>query len=459
MKDQMLFIRQGFSQNLKKMGLESIFRFTGNWLLVIIILLVSETRNAKAVPSFARQTGLSCTACHNTFPELNSFGRQFKLNSYTLAGIKTIDATDANGVNKLKLLTISSLSAMAQTSFNYLNKEQPGVQNGNIAFPQQFSLFYAGEITPHIGAFVQITYDGQEGSIGMDNADIRYSNQATLGSKELTYGFTINNNPTVQDIWNSTSAWGFPYASSGTAPSPMAGTLIEGGLAQQVAGAGAYGLFNNLVYGEFSLYRSTQALDGGLMIKGAAPYWRVALQHQWTKQYLEVGTFGMSTNLYPFGVSGLTNQYTDLGFDMQYEYALSKSNLTIHSSWVNEKQKLNYSSSTGDASNANNNLNSFKIDGTLYFQKGYAATLGYFFVNGSMDPGLYAPAEVDGSRTGSPDSNGLIAQVSYFPWYNTRISLQYVMYNKFNGTNTNYDGNNRNATDNNNLYVLLWFNF
>ena len=459
MKDLLLFKLRSFNSSYVKKRFYNTFRFIGNGLLVLIILLLSAENNIYAVPSFARQTGLSCTACHTAFPELNSFGRQFKLNSYTLAGTKTIDDTNEKGIEKLKLMAVSSISAMAQTSFTYLNKDQSGVQNGNIAFPQQFSLFYAGEISPHIGAFIQITYDGQEGAIGMDNADLRYSNQANLGSKQLIYGFTINNNPTVQDVWNSTPAWGFPYASSGVAPSPAAATLIEGGLAQEVAGVGTYGLFNNLIYGEFSLYRSTQANDNGMMIKGASPYWRVALEHQWSKQYLELGTYGMFTNLYPFGVSGLTNQYTDIGFDLQYEYALSKSNLTIHSSLVNEKQKLNYSAYTGDAGNLNNNLNSFKIDGTLYFQKGYAATLGYFLVNGSMDPGLYTPAELDGSRTGSPDSNGMIAQISYFPWYNTRISLQYVMYNKFNGASTNYDGNNRNAADNNDLYVLLWFNF
>ena len=32
-------------------------------------LLVNQ---AEAVPSFARQTGMACAACHTVFPELNS---------------------------------------------------------------------------------------------------------------------------------------------------------------------------------------------------------------------------------------------------------------------------------------------------------------------------------------------------------------------------------------------------
>ncbi|MDA3889455.1 MAG: hypothetical protein PF443_11815, partial [Allgaiera sp.] len=38
---------------------------------------------AHAVPSFARQTGMTCNACHTTIPELTAFGRQFKMGGYT----------------------------------------------------------------------------------------------------------------------------------------------------------------------------------------------------------------------------------------------------------------------------------------------------------------------------------------------------------------------------------------
>jgi hypothetical protein len=40
-----------------------------------------------------------------------------------------------------------------------------------------------------------------------------------------------------------------------------------------------------------------------------------------------------------------------------------------------------------------------------------------------------------------------------------KLSLQYIAYQKFNGASTNYDGNGRNANDNNTLYMLGWLNF
>jgi len=48
---------------------------------------------------------------------------------------------------------------------------------------------------------------------------------------------------------------------------------------------------------------------------------------------------------------------------------------------------------------------------------------------------------------------------SYLPWLNTKLQLQYVGYDKFNGMRTNYDGSGRNASNNNTLYGLIWVNF
>ena len=55
-------------------------------LALLVFLLPSAVR---AVPSFARQTGLQCIVCHTQFPELTAFGHQFKLSGYILGGSGT----------------------------------------------------------------------------------------------------------------------------------------------------------------------------------------------------------------------------------------------------------------------------------------------------------------------------------------------------------------------------------
>ncbi len=433
-------------------------------LMGIMVLALSNV--SYSIPSFARQTNLPCSSCHYVYPELTPFGRLFKLNGYTMTGIATIQSTYKEDNTNLKILNMLPLSAMIQGSYNRVAKDVPGVQNDAMEFPQQFSIFVAGEISPNFGSFIQITYDDQSGSFALDNTDLRFADHTTLADNDLLYGLTLNNGPTVQDVWNSTSAWGFPFASSAVAPTPAAGTLIDGALAGNVTGLGAYALYDNLIYGEISFYRSTP--QGGPFpadassintIHSFSPYWRLALQKQWETQYLEIGTYGLASQIYPTGITGTRDKYTDIGFDAQYEATIGTGTLIAHSTYIAEKQNLDATYEAGGTTNPSNNLNTFKIDCGYDLPAGYAFTLGFFNTAGDVNPAMYSPSAIDGSRTGKPDSNGLIAQISYLPWLNTQFTLQYVAYNKFNGASSNYDGSGRNASDNNTLYVVGWVVF
>ena len=53
---------------------------------VLLLAGLVAVQPASAVPSFSRQTGQPCAACHTAFPELTPFGRRFKLSGYTLQG-------------------------------------------------------------------------------------------------------------------------------------------------------------------------------------------------------------------------------------------------------------------------------------------------------------------------------------------------------------------------------------
>jgi len=56
--------------------------------VVVALLTTVGASSAYAVPSFARQTGMSCDACHagGAYVALTQTGRQFKLNGYTMGG-------------------------------------------------------------------------------------------------------------------------------------------------------------------------------------------------------------------------------------------------------------------------------------------------------------------------------------------------------------------------------------
>lgn len=439
-------------------------------LVFLLLALLILPENIFAIPSYARQTGMSCTACHTAYPQLTAFGRQFKLSGYTLTTVKTIteevplsDKDKKELKEYLRILAISPLSAMFQTGFTSLSKKIPDTQNNNLEFPQQLSLFYAGQVTPKIGTFIQLTLDNGSGTFGLDNTEIRYANQ-TSGKITITYGLTLNNNPTVQDLWNTTPAWGYPYTSSGVAPTPAAGPII-GNLGGTVAGLGAFAMINNIFYLEFSGYRTAQlgqALPPDSSVSGAvsgtSPYWRFVIQKQFDKNFISIGTFGIASKLYPTGVTGDTDTYTDVAFDMQYEYQFTKGQFTLHTAYIHEKQKLNATYGAGGSENLDNKLDTFNIDASVFFKAGFNVTAGYFATSGSSDNVLYTSTKISGSK-GAPDSNGIRTQFDYIPWENTQLSLQYFAYNKFNGASSNYDGFGRNASNNNMLYVQFWLAF
>ncbi len=420
------------------------------------------------IPSFSRQTGLACTACHTTFPQLTPFGRLFKLNGYTMTAQQTVQAQgDSASGPSLRLDLIPPLSAMVISSMSSVSRQVPGEQNNSMAFPQELGLFIGEAITPKIGTFLQMTYDPAEGGISIDNADIRFADHTTAGGKDVLYGFTINNSPTVQDAWNSTPVWSFPFTGSDVAPTPMASTLIDENLGQQVMGIGSYALWNNLVYTELSVYRS--AFQGGPVpvdasaenaIHGVSPYWRVAVQHALSSGQLEVGTYGMVANLVPSGFQGPRDRYADVGFDAQFdrEYADGAS-LVAHGTAIIEHRHLAATEADGGASEVNSNLHTVRLDGTYYTPSRVGFSAGLFSTGGTTDPLLYPADAVTGSATGSPNSQGYVLQLSFMPWLNTRLGLQYVGYTKFNGASSNYDGAGRSAADNNTLYLMTWLVF
>ncbi len=440
---------------------------------VPIMLLLLTTMNpprAWAVPSFARQTGLPCSGCHYNPPELNPAGRRFKLLGYVDRGgdTKTVAADSSKTHAGLDLLASLPLGLMFETSFSSTKSPVPATQNGNFEFPQDVSLFLSGAWTSHVGSFLQVTYDTQADHFSIDNTDVRYANKTKLNGKELVYGVDFNNNPTVEDLWNSTPAWGYPWVASDVAPTPGASAIVNGTLGQDVAGIGAYAMWNNHLYLDAAIYRSdhvggTQPNPGvgsAFNIRGIAPYWRIAWQELTAKTQYEIGGYGMHMRSTPNAVSGLEDDYTDWAADAQVDRTLFRKDvLSFRGTYIRENSDLLASLAAGAASQSAHHLNTLQSNIEYHFGNRYTGTFGWFDTSGTADALLFAPSAVSGFANGSPRSAGYIANVSYWPWQNLQLAAQYTGYTRFNGAATNYDGSGRHANANNTIYLDARFLF
>ncbi len=430
---------------------------------------------AQAVPAYARQTGQNCVACHVSFPELTAYGRWFKLSGYTIGERQDIP-----------------LAMMAQLGRTQIKNNDDGTGTGTLVTARDrmaafngASIFLAGKVNDNIGGFVQWTYgreystDGTSvGHSSLDNTDLRWIGRVTgesAGDVKLLYGLTLHNNPTAQDVWNSTPAFGFPFTASPTAVGPTAGTQIEGALGQQVAGIGAYAFYDRTWYGELTAYRTADgafsvlragqdsSTSGGVArLKGYNPYLRMAYNKEWGASSLMLGAFGMRVDRYVDNLdpgSG-TDRYTDLGVDAQYQYVTNPHTFTAQVRFIRERQHYGSSFAQGATSNPSDTLNSMQLKATYYYEHKYGVTLSPFVISGSADAGLYPSGAVSGSANGRPNSRSAILELDYLPVQNARLMLQYAAYSQFNGGGTGYDGATaRRPGDNNSLFLNLWVSY
>ncbi len=448
--------------------------------LGLLFMLISPGL-ARALPAFYRQTGQNCVACHagGQFPELTPYGRLFKLPGYTLGKRNELP---------LSVMAVASDSRVRNTSKSE-DPSQDFQKNGSLIFATA-SAFAAGKITDNIGAFLQVTYDNYasqsddgkfHGHTQADNMDIRYADR--FAEYDVIWGVTVNNNPSVQDPWNSAAAW-MQYV---PVPSPTSSRFIDGtapypGFAAggNIAGLSAYVFWDQWIYAEVGGYRSakgiTSFMSAGVAaadktkLQGTNPYWRVAVSHGWGAHNVMVGTSGMRAKVYddPLDTSDplSVHRYRDIGVDGQYQYLLDPHAVTVQLAYMRDSHRYPaflagqpvtdaYGNPLPDT-NARDSTRVFRVKASYVYGAKYGGSLALFDQTGTRNSTLYDPTPVSGNISSSPAIRGWTSEIFWTPVQYLRIGLQYTGYDKYNGASHNYDGAGRNSRDNNTLFLYLW---
>jgi len=443
---------------------------------------------ARALPSFAGQTGLPCSACHvGAFgPQLTAFGIYFMATGYTQRGGTSpwasvpINIEDDAGPSFTSLAT--SRPKPPSQYYGTNNWLTPGCADVSLAAGYQFDGGFGvgGILKMWVNLDAAFTSHADYASQGP--SDVRFTQPIKFGTHTAVLGFDVNNKPSQGDPYNTLYGnYVFPYT-SGTNTIGTNASLMIARLDTSVYGLSLYAFIDNAVYVQAGVYETTntavlEALGKSPFefafgqISGAAPYFRLAYQHSWGPNFLEVGGVVLDTPLQQVpGVANpsLENQFVDFGVDATYQRTFGKDILAVSANAMHEYQSLNASFEAGKSSNPSDTLNQFRVAASYYWNNTYGFTLAYNLVYGSQDALLYPANPLSGSANGLPNSQSIIAQVDWtpwgksttdpgYPWANIRVGLQYVYYIEVNGGTTNYDGHGRNATDNNTFLAFLWW--
>jgi hypothetical protein len=141
--------------------------------------IVALAATANAVPSFVRQTGLTCNQCHITFsnvPDFTFTGKKFRLNGYRAPYVaEKIEAGEEGALNGKRLL-MGVQNIFSLRFRNTLLSQSKGASSPTNPSPSASSLtttpgssiswFYVGAIGEHIGLWNEFYLDAAGGGTG-----------------------------------------------------------------------------------------------------------------------------------------------------------------------------------------------------------------------------------------------------------------------------------------------------
>lgn len=157
--------------------------------LASVLVATAFAPEATALPAFARQTGMACSACHQQhFPVLNKFGQIFKAGGYTMIGAQ-------GKVEGDHLAIPDTLNGALLLKLRYQNQKNgdkgikdgmgtvlDGTGDGQWQFGDELSLFFGGRVAENVG----FIFEGNAVSGGNLLAGLRMPFMFDIGNSKLS---------------------------------------------------------------------------------------------------------------------------------------------------------------------------------------------------------------------------------------------------------------------------------
>jgi hypothetical protein len=377
--------------------------------IIAVALIMSSwlvPGKSSAVPSFARQTGKACSGCHTIWPRLNATGREFKLTGYTDV------AEDYPRIVKdnMDLLRYGPLS-MSIISLPY---SKVSGQRSETLIPDEVAIFYAGRITPNIGAFMEPVWSKESGVFELEFAKLAAATRwgtSTVGivagkmdvggaDPYNTIRFTAYHTINQPAIFSQPDSLGRDFFS-------FVGTTNQGVVLN--------GKFFQTLYAAVGGFRGHESSDPGDAFARLAAEFPLGGEAN-----IVVGGFYYGgkeiydhTGETPAGPI-YESELMRSGADLQYQMESGSHIVDIVGVYMTGSDK--------DLDNTPGMEVKFKgyyAEASYFFERMYGVTIGYDKISSNEDTSL--------------DKKGPTINVSYLPWLNTKLALEYSTFTYANG--------------------------
>ncbi len=391
------------------------------------VVLPSE---AKAMPSFARQTGLSCSTCHTIPPRLNAYGRAFKIRGYT-DGKAIGEILTGEGETLLKYNPVSV------RFLSYLYSKKKG-EDREVIFPDEFVVAFAGRISENIGTFT--SFASEEGE-PFEPEIVRVALVKDFGNNTVVGIMGGKTSPTGTDPFDSLNL----YSRITRARTPVWEGVMKNSASDpwdnKDYGASVYASIANWVYISAGAYTGiVRDANGPLNKEKSDPfdfYGRVAVTPPGLPADINIGAFTYIGKDKDPNTDQTLVKPRRFGLDAGALYNFGDFGLELDGIYINAKDKF--------PTNPDFKHSGYNLSATLYWKYKVGLALLYGEYKYKSDNPLTTGDNEDGWKR-----KDTTVHVSYLFRPNVRLGAEY--------TTTDFSGNGA-PDDTNKTSLLLEFAF
>jgi hypothetical protein len=328
-------------------------------------------------------------------------------------------------MDNLDLLRFGPPLAVSVINFPYAKSTG---SKASTAIPDEVAVFFAGRITPKVGAFVEPKWARDSGQFTLEL--VKLGSATRVGMSDIAGIALVKGDATAADPFNTIRFTAYHTIS---APAvflgdgrPSGGDLFNFSDTENLGGI-AYGRFFNTLYAAAGTFRG----DGASSTVEEDPmdfYGRVVLERAFTAETVASlgGFYYGGKQRYdhtadPVAGPAYESTFHRWAVDAQYQLDSAPHIVDAVALYVNGKDENVWDGAGG---RGDVTYDGFYGELSYFYDRQYGVTVGYDHLKSDEDPSL--------------DKKGPTVNLTYFPWLNTKLSVEYSHF-EFSGGDTRED--------------------